>query len=168
MIKFDRRGPVAALVLAMALVTTACGSDGGKKDAAPVNDAGEKVEERKTQGEPASATGTLTAQDQVSDGTTITVAAAEIDGAPGWIAVHSDVNGAPGPVLGTAQLDEGSNHDVKVTLTKPLEASASVWPMIHVDDSKLGSYEFPAVAGADLPVTDGKMPVMKKIAITVS
>lgn len=159
--------PIGALALALALVAAGCGDD--DEDAAPaVNDAGQEVDGGEMEGEAASATGALTAEDQESDGTTITVASAEIDGAPGWIAVHSDVDGKPGPVLGQALLEEGPSSDVEITLDKPLKADAAVWPMIHVDDSKLGAYEFPGVEGADLPVTEGKAPVMMQIEITVS
>lgn len=165
----NRARPIAAVALALTLVAAGCGDDDAEDDAASaVNDAGQEVEGGEMQGEAASATGTLTAEDQEGDGTTISVASVEIDGAPGWIAIHSDVDGAPGPVLGTAQLEEGSDSDVEVTLDKPLDTSAAVWPMLHVDDSELGSYEFPAVDGADLPVTDGEMPVMEQIEITVS
>lgn len=158
--------PVAAIALALTLVTAGCG--GGAEDAAPaVNDAGQEVEGGEMQGEAASATGSLTAQDQQSDGKTITVDSVEIDGAPGWIAVHSDVDGAPGPVLGQVLVEEGSGSDVEITLDKPLDGDAAVWPMLHVDDSELGTYEFPGVEGADLPVTEGEKPVMMQIEITV-
>ncbi len=166
---FNSARPIATVAIALTLVAAGCGDDDAEDDAAPaVNDAGQEVEGGEMEGEAASATGTLTVKDQESDGTTITVDSAAIDGAPGWIAIHSDVDGAPGPVLGTVQLEERSQSDVQVTLDTPLETSAAVWPMIHVDDSKLGSYEFPAVEGADLPVTEGEKPVMEQIDITVS
>jgi hypothetical protein len=112
--------------------------------------------------------GTLQAADQESDGSTITVDSVSIDGTPGWIAVHSDVDGAPGPVVGILEIPEGESTDLEVTLDEPLSETATVWPMLHVDDNELGTYEFPTVEGADLPVTDGDMPVMVPISITVS
>ena len=39
--------------------------------------------------------------------------------------------------------------------------------MPHVDDHALGSYEFPKVAGADLPVKSGGDIVMKRLTLTV-
>ncbi len=40
--------------------------------------------------------------------------------------------------------------------------------LLHADDHAIGTYEFPKVAGADLPVKDGEQVVMKKITLTVS
>lgn len=185
--------PVGALVAALALTVAATGCGGDDDDAAPAandageqtvndageqtaddageqtaNDAGEETDGGSIEGEPASATGTLTAEAQEGDGAAVTVASVEIDGSPGWIALHSDVDGQPGPVLGFVEIEEGSSTDVEVELDEPLTEDATVWPMLHVDDSELGSYEFPGVDGADLPVTEGEMPVMMQIDITVA
>lgn len=112
-------------------------------------------------------TGTLTASDQETDGQTITVDQVSIEGTPGWIAVHSDADGAPGPVIGTASIAEGESSDVSVTLDEPLNETASVWPMLHVDDGEADTYEFGQVDGVDLPVTDGGSPVMMQVEVTV-
>jgi hypothetical protein len=45
--------------------------------------------------------------------------------------------------------------------------TGAYWPMLHVDDHVIGTYEFPPVAGADLPVKANGAIVMKKITITV-
>lgn len=157
-----------ALALAVALVAAGCGDDDdGDDGATAVNDAGEEVDDTAPSSEPATATGTLTAADQSGDGSEVTVADVSIDGAPGWVAVHSDVDGAPGPVLGTAAIDEGSSTDVVITLDEPLAATTPLWPMLHVDDNAVGEYEFPAVEGADLPVTEDGAPVMMQITVTV-
>ncbi len=87
---------------------------------------------------------------------------------PGWIVIHSDVEGASGPVLGTARVREGSNNDVVVTLDWPLTSSAAVWPMLHVDDHMLGAYEFGTVPGADAPVTAGGQVVARRIQLTLA
>ncbi len=81
--------------------------------------------------------------------------------------MHSDVDGAPGPVIGQVEIEEGTASDVKVKLDKPLDSDAVVWPMLHVDVSELGAYEFPGVKKADLPVTEGGKPVMMKIDVKV-
>lgn len=112
-------------------------------------------------------TGSLTASDQESDGQMITVGQVAIDGAPGWIAVHSNVDDAPGPVIGTAAIPAGESTDVAVTLDEPLSETASVWPMLHVDDGEVDTYEFGEVDGVDLPVTDAGSPVMMQIEVTV-
>lgn len=115
----------------------------------------------------ASASGSVNAEDQTSDGMTLTVAQVELDGIDqGFIGVHMDLDGKPGPVVGVAQLKKGSTDDLVVRFDKPV-TSGAFWPMLHVDDSVLGTYEFPEVKGADLPVKDGEKIVMKKITLTV-
>ncbi len=113
------------------------------------------------------ASGSVSAQDQNSDGTTLTVAEVELDGIEqGFIGVHMDIDGKPGPVVGVAQVQKGQTEELVVRFDKPV-TSGAFWPMLHVDDSALGTYEFPKVKGADLPVKDGDAIVMKKIALTV-
>jgi hypothetical protein len=73
-----------------------------------------------------------------------------IDGS-GWIAVHSSVDGSPGPVIATAPLVYGSNNRVLVELD-PADAGTQVFPMLHYDTGELGVYEFGTVDGADGPV----------------
>lgn len=83
------------------------------------------------------------------DGTTLTVDQAVIDSA-GWLAIHADNDGAPGPVIGTAPLLQGVNTNITVELS---EAAESVFPMLHYDTGEAGVYEFGTVEGADGPVT---------------
>ncbi len=146
----------SASLLAVSLVAVACG---GRYDTQPAPEGAAPVP---------TVTGAIEAADQETDGSTVTLTSAEISGARGWIAVHSEVDGGPGPVLGTAEIQEGSNDDVLVTLATPLTSSAAVWPMLHVDDHEIGFYEFGAVEGADLPVTvDGEV-VMRRIELTIT
>ena len=113
------------------------------------------------------ASGSVNAEDQSSDGTTMTVAQVDLEGIDqGFIGVHMDLDGKPGPVVGVAQLKKGSTEDLVVRFDKPV-TTGDFWPMLHVDDSQLGTYEFPKVKGADLPVKDGEKIVMKKITLTV-
>jgi hypothetical protein len=84
--------------------------------------------------------GTFTAANIVTDG-------------PGWLAIHQGVDGGPGPVIGTAQLEAGNNADVTIELSEA--AANTVFPMIHVDDGEVGVYEFGTVEGADGPVRAG-------------
>ena len=114
------------------------------------------------------ASGTVQAQDQTSDGTSLTVAQVDLEGIDqGFIGVHMDLEGKPGPVVGVAQIQKGSTGDLVVRFDKPV-TSGAFWPMLHVDDFAVGTYEFTKVAGADLPVKTGDQIVMKKIALTVS
>lgn len=102
------------------------------------------------EGTPAADAAAIEADDQVSDGTSIIVASVTLpDG--GFVAIHSDDNGAPGPVIGVSPLlPAGTTEDVEVTLDEPLTADATVFPMAHIDDGN-GTYEFP---GPDGPALD--------------
>jgi hypothetical protein len=78
----------------------------------------------------------------------------------GYVAVHADTNGSPGAVIGVSELlDAGTNEDVQVKLSKPLEETAAVWPMLHIEDNNNTSYDFP---NGDQPAqVDGKVVVVK-------
>src|SRR5690606_21727717 len=84
------------------------------------------------------------------EGDTLTVAQALID-APGWLAIHSNNEGRPGPVLGSAPLRPGVNRNIAITLD-PMAAGSLVFPMLHYDTGEVGVYEFGTVEGADGPV----------------
>jgi hypothetical protein len=73
---------------------------------------------------------------------------------PGWLVIHADSKGAPGPVIGYAAAPDGLslNLAVKIDVKK---ATPTLYAMLHTDAGKVGTYEFP---GADVPVmVDGKM-----------
>jgi len=108
----------------------------------------------------------LKAADQSSNGTTLTIAEAVFTGQNGFVAIHSDAGGAPGPVIGvTGLLNAGTHDNITITLTKPLTASATVFPMLHTDSDKDGKYTFP---GPDGPATVGGKVVVFPIKITVT
>jgi hypothetical protein len=73
---------------------------------------------------------------------------------PGWLVIHADSAGSPGPVIGYAEARDGLTRNlvVKVDAAK---ATPILYAMLHIDAGKVGTYEFP---GADVPVmVDGKM-----------
>jgi predicted lipoprotein with Yx(FWY)xxD motif len=73
---------------------------------------------------------------------------------PGWIVIHADKNGAPGPVLGHAAVKDGENLNVVVMLAAEGRTD-TLYAMLHTDAGTVGTYEFP---GADGPVSvDGKV-----------
>jgi hypothetical protein len=111
----------------------------------------------------AQATDAVTASDQESDGASVVVAGVTA-AAPGWIVIHIDSGGSPGPVLGQSAVAAGDNTDVVVALDPPLEGDTTLWAMLHVDEGVVGEYEFP---GADVPVRDGDMVVMTPFVATV-
>lgn len=115
---------------------------------------------------PINATAAMTFDAQaLGEGGTVTIASAVIDSA-GWLVIHADNAGAPGPVLGYAPLNAGLNRNVVVTLTDTAAAGAQVFPMLHYDTGVVGAYEFGTVEGADLPVVVGGNVVVAPLAIT--
>jgi hypothetical protein len=105
----------------------------------------------------------VTASDQTSDGSTVTVdsVTATVDG---WMVIHADADGAPGPVLGQTAVMAGVTDNVVVALEPALEADSSLWAMLHVDEGTVGVYEFP---GADVPVKNGDAIVMAPFMVTL-
>src|ERR1051325_11464405 len=91
----------------------------------------------------------LDAWDQtVADGNlTIKAVAVPVDS---WVVIHSGETGAPGGVLGETLVKAGTATDVKVAVSG--NVTAAMWPMLHVDDHAMGTYEFGTVDGAEAPV----------------
>lgn len=161
-----RRNAAVISGLGLAIVLAACGSDNESSTAAPSTDS--STTDSSSASESAAPTGTVEAADQDGDGSTLTVSSVDLEGVEqGWIAVHSDVDGKPGPVVGNVQVEQGTSSDVVVELDDTV-ATGDYWPMLHVDDGEVGTYEFPDVEGVDLPVLDGEMPVMQKLTLTVN
>ncbi len=78
----------------------------------------------------------------------------------GWLVIHSDNNGAPGPVVGHVAVPQGLSTDLTVDGLDPTKLTPVLWLMLHVDDHAIGVYEFGTVQGADAPVmVDGKVVV---------
>lgn len=147
-----------SILAALVLLLAACGDD----DTAADEPAGDDTSQQ-DDGQDASQDGAappmgpaeLTAEDQTGDGTEVTVASVTLPAA-GFLVVHADADGAPGPVIGhTELLEEGESTDVVVPLDEPLTASATVWPMAHIDTDTNGEYDFdPPESTVDGPATD--------------
>lgn len=69
---------------------------------------------------------------------------------PGWLVVHADAEGRPGPILGQTLLTPGVNTGVVVQIDVS-GATPTLFAMLHSDRGELGTFEFPG--GADIPVT---------------
>jgi mono/diheme cytochrome c family protein len=106
----------------------------------------------------------LTMADQALEMNSIHIEAALID-APGWIAVHSSQDGAPGPVIASYPLAAGLNKHIFIAVDAA-QAGAQVFPMLHYDTGAAGVYEFGMVDGADLPVVVGGNPVVGPLNLT--
>ena len=85
--------------------------------------------------------------DQSIDGGTVTIDRAVMT-QPGWIVIHQQKDGKPGPVLGHAAVDKGTNRNVTVEIDAD-NATDTIYAMLHVDSGEMGRYEFP---GGDPPV----------------
>ncbi|MBL8145845.1 MAG: hypothetical protein JNL34_05615 [Anaerolineae bacterium] len=92
----------------------------------------------------------------------IVIPSALIDAA-GWVVIHSDNNGSPGPVIGFAPLRAGQNVDIRIEVDLA-EAGAQVFPMLHYDTGEPGVYEYGRVDGADLPVAVNGEIIMAPLA----
>lgn len=81
---------------------------------------------------------------------------------PGWLVIHSEVNGAPGPVLGWVAVKPGLNRNVRVKIGSA-GLTPYLWAMLHVDAGNTGSYEFP---GPDAPVAVDGQVVMRRFKLS--
>jgi plastocyanin len=145
----------AALGVATALTLSACGGSDDAPAAATTIEIPTVTDAPATEATdppaPANAPASVTFDAQESDGAMITVASVELP-APGFVAVHGDGGGSPGPVVGhSALLPAGVSTDVMVMLDTPLEADATLYPMVHIDTDGNGLYEFGSVDGVDGP-----------------
>lgn len=153
--------------LALLASLTACGSSSASKSAAPAATAPTAPASTAAAVPAAAVTGTIEATDQKGTGKTLMVSAVDLEGIDGgWIAIHKDLNGKPGPIAGLVHITKGKHTNVAVPFTATATTGA-YWPMLHVDDHTIGAYEFPKVPGADLPVKSGSDIVMKKITVAV-
>ncbi len=89
----------------------------------------------------------------IKDGT-VTVARV-VATEPGWIVIHADKDGNPGPILGKTQVQAGENLNVVVAIDTA-NATPRLHAMLHVDHGTAGTFEFPG--GPDVPVkVEGKV-----------
>ena len=152
------------LLIPVALVAAACGDDdaatttteaAAATTAAPTTTAAEEG--------PAMGPAQVVFEAQSSDGASIVVASVTLP-SPGFIAVHGDGGGSPGPVIGhSSLLPAGESKNVEVFLDQPLEATGLVFPMAHIDVDGDGEYEFfPPDTTVDGPAqtADGNVAVV--------
>jgi hypothetical protein len=81
---------------------------------------------------------------------------------PGWIVIHADNNGAPGPVIGHKKVTDGVNKNVRVKIDTA-KATDTLYAMLHTDSGVIGTYEFP---GGDPPVKVNGKIVVKPFKVT--
>ncbi|HEC23029.1 MAG TPA: hypothetical protein ENI95_08940 [Chloroflexi bacterium] len=86
---------------------------------------------------------------EIGPGNTVTVDSITADVA-GWIVIHADNNGAPGPIIGVAPVDAGTTTGQRVAIDLR-RATETLYAMLHVDGGTPGLFEFP---GPDGPARD--------------
>jgi predicted lipoprotein with Yx(FWY)xxD motif len=89
----------------------------------------------------------MVADQEIVDGS-VTIVEIVSDGA-GWLVVHAQVDGKPGPILGYAPVADGVNNDVVIEIDDE-NASETLYAMLHTDGGEVGAFEFPD--GPDGPV----------------
>ncbi len=97
-------GAAGALVLLASLA--ACGSSNtASPTPATTPSSSSAAASTPAAGPAATGSGSLSAADQSGDGTTLSVANVNLEGVDGgWVAVHTDLDGKPGPVVGVVQI----------------------------------------------------------------
>ena len=103
----------------------------------------------------------VTVSDQADKEDTVTIDKVESAG-PGWIVIHIESNGGPGPVVGYAAVKDGVNTNVVVKIDS-YSATPVLFAMLHTDVGKVGVYEFP---GADIPVMSNGMMVSPSFKVS--
>ena len=96
------------------------------------------------------ATPSVTVADQAITDGMVTVAEVVSQG-PGWIVIHAQADGKPGPIIGYEAVVDGANQDVMVQVDAAA-ATDTLYAMLHTDAGTVGTFEFPG--GADVPVKD--------------
>jgi hypothetical protein len=93
-----------------------------------------------------------------------------VSAGPGFIVIHVDNGGSPGPVIGFSQVNTGENLNVPVEIDTA-GITPTLFAMLHTDDGMIGSYEFDGSSGLDNPVSvDGAVvtPAFGVSALAVS
>ena len=120
----------------------------------------ESKEEMMEEGKAAMAdvTPSLSLADQPRSDGVVMIDALTLD-KPGYVVIHKDADGKPGPVIGqSAVIDAGKHENYRVEFDAS-EAGAAVFPMLHYDNGD-GVYEFP---GPDGPVVVGGNVLVGKV-----
>jgi predicted lipoprotein with Yx(FWY)xxD motif len=163
----------AIALLTVTLIAASCGSDDSSSQdtAAPVDTAAASITDAPPEtggstdrsADPVTGPANISASDQSGNGTSVTVDAVELP-TEGFVVIHADADGAPGPILGWSDLlPAGESTNVVITLNESVGASATVFPMAHVDANGNGEYEFmPPDVTIDVPAVtaDGDVAVL--------
>lgn len=102
----------------------------------------------------------ITVTDQEIINGEVGIAEAVINGS-GWVVIHADAGGKPGPVVGYVQLGDGVNQNLKVPIDLR-QATETLYAMLHSDGGYSGMWE----QADDAPVMVDGNPVMAPFMVT--
>jgi len=94
---------------------------------------------------PGPRTPEILAEPQVADPADEVVVAHVFVPAPSWVAIHIDVRGQPGEVVGQTALAAGEHTDVLVRLSRGANPGEYFWAILHEDLGEVGVFEYPGV-----------------------
>jgi uncharacterized protein YraI len=84
----------------------------------------------------------VTVEDQaLGDDATVTIPSVTSE-VEGWLVIHADSDGSPGPVIGQTSVSAGTTENVSVEIDEAA-ATQTLHAMLHVDTGLEGVYEFP-------------------------
>lgn len=141
---------LVGLLLVAALVISACGGAATvapEPTTAPTEEPAAEPTEAPADDDGQAQTPAVTVSDQTLAEGTVTVDSVTAAEA-GWIVIHADQDGAPGPVIGQAAVEAGTTENVSVQIDGD-GATSTLYAMLHLDTGAAGEYEFP---DADPPV----------------
>jgi plastocyanin len=100
-------------------------------------------------------------EDQMIQSATITIVEVVIPD-PGWVVIHADRDGSPGPVVGYEPAPAGRSIDLVVGIDTDV-ATEIMHAMLHIDAGVQGEFDFP---GPDEPLTINGQIVMDQFRIS--
>lgn len=166
--KYLRSLTLVGAAIVMFLILAACSTQADSTPtpvpaeagaAAEVEDEGEHEEDAAEQEhedemeEAAAITNAVVVENQdLSPASTVTISKVTAD-KDGWLIVHADADGSPGPILGYSPVQTGENEDVVVEIDSA-QATETLYGMLHVDAGTEDVLDFPG--GDDVPATDSQ------------
>ena len=141
-------------LLTLIFMLTACGTQPAQSKEVPQGAVTEVSKVEMTESPAEAEIPAITVSDQDLNNETVTVAEVVSNG-PGWIVIHAQADGKPGPILGYSPVTNGKNKNVVVNIDSA-NATETLYAMLHTDAGEIGTFEFPG--GSDGPVTvDGQV-----------
>ncbi|MCJ7659717.1 MAG: hypothetical protein MUO67_11255, partial [Anaerolineales bacterium] len=129
------------LLIVVALLLTACQSQSQPPAQAQEEKSEEEVVLEVTEVEKSMGIPSVVVEDQSIESGQVTIASVVSDGA-GWLVVHTQADGKPGPILGFSPVDDGENSAVLVEIDAA-NATETLYAMLHTDAGEMGTFEFP-------------------------